>query len=84
MLKPLIIDSNYCIVNNAAGQISRVFWEYIDKNKFQPTIVCGTEKFNLSLKNLWSKKGKTVLFLPKKEENEEGARHVIFVLRQSL
>lgn len=51
MLRPLLIDSNYCIVNNAVGQISRTFWEHIDRNKFLPIIVCGTEKHKLNLKN---------------------------------
>lgn len=43
MIEPIVIDYNYCIINNAAGQISRVFWEGIDKTKITPTIVCGDQ-----------------------------------------
>ena len=42
MINPLIIDSNYCIVNNAAGQISRTFWEHVDRTILAPTILCGS------------------------------------------
>ena len=51
MINPLIIDSNYCIVNNAAGQISRTFWEHIDHNHIDPTILCGVLDDELHLSN---------------------------------
>lgn len=51
MINPLIIDSNYCIVNNAAGQISRAFWEHIDHKVINPTVLCGVLNEELHLNN---------------------------------
>lgn len=43
MITPIIIDRNYGIINNAAGQISRTFWEHTDREVFDPYIFCGNE-----------------------------------------
>ncbi len=51
MITPLIIDRNYGIINNAAGQISRTFWEHIDREEFDPYIFCGNESINLRSQN---------------------------------
>lgn len=51
MINPLIIDSNYCIVNNAAGQISRTFWEHIDHKVISPSVLCGVLNDELHLSN---------------------------------
>ena len=51
MIKPLIIDRNYSISNNAAGQISRTFWENVNNSVFLPTIITGCEKYDFRSSN---------------------------------
>lgn len=51
MIKPLIIDRNYSISNNAAGQISRTFWQNVNNFDFLPTIITGSEIFDFQSSN---------------------------------
>lgn len=52
MITPIIIDRNYGIINNAAGQISRTFWEHTDREVFDPYVFCGNESPNAKSQNL--------------------------------
>ena len=46
MLKPLIIDYDYKLLNSASGQIARNFWEQQVDNGFNPIIVCSPANFD--------------------------------------
>lgn len=46
MYKPLVISYAYLLEKNSVGQIQRVFFEYLKKHGFSPTIVCAKSYHN--------------------------------------
>ena len=44
MLKPLLIEFDYKVINNASGQIVRAFWENVPEDRFAPSIVCAKKE----------------------------------------
>lgn len=56
MYKPLVISYPYLKEKSATGQIQRVFFEYLKKNGFDPTIICSKSMDNdVDRKNLGCK-----------------------------
>lgn len=50
ILKPLVIDHDYRIINSASGQIARTFWQTQKVRKVKPTVVCSKTDFNVETK----------------------------------
>ena len=44
MLRPLLIEFDYKVINNASGQIVRAFWENVPKEQFAPSIICAKKE----------------------------------------
>lgn len=50
MYRPLLIDYNYQITNNASGQIARTFWETLSPEKYDVTIVSALSEDGMNSK----------------------------------
>lgn len=50
ILKPLLIDHDYKIINSASGQIARTFWQTQKVRSVKPIVVCSKTDFNVETK----------------------------------
>lgn len=50
ILKPLLIDHDYKIINSASGQIARTFWQTQKICSVKPIVVCSKTDFNVETK----------------------------------
>ena len=51
MYRPLLIEFDYKVINNATGQIVRTFWENMPSEEWDPTLICARR--DNALKSKW-------------------------------